>query len=91
MTHFEQTIADGQRVIEDGIVRKVAHGEAIDPLDWTHVGFTCGIDSFDSEPANKHDQAKSVNRGESIRAVCTGPVSLPVAASRRKTVTEAES
>jgi hypothetical protein len=69
MTNFKQTIANRQRVIEYGVVREVAHGEAVDPFDGTRIGLACCIDSFDSELADKHDQAKSVNSGESIGAV----------------------
>jgi hypothetical protein len=91
VAHLKQAIPNGQRVIEDGVIREVPHGEAIYPFDGTRIDRSCGIDAFDSEFADEHDQAKSRNSGESIDTVCIGPVSLPVAASRRNTVTEAES
>jgi hypothetical protein len=88
---FEEAVGDGQGIVEDGVVGEVAHGKTVDPLDRTRVSFPCGIDALNGESAGKHDQAKSVNMGESTVIVCVGPESLPVALSRRKTVTEAES
>ena len=66
---FEETVGDGKRVVEDGVVGEVAHREAVDPLDWTGMRFTCGVDAFDAEPADEHAQAKRVNIGESTGTV----------------------
>jgi len=30
---LEQTIGDGKRVVEDGVVGEVAHGKVVDPAD----------------------------------------------------------
>src|SRR5438270_5737499 len=33
--HFHQPVADGDGVIEDGVIGEVAHGEAVQPFQWT--------------------------------------------------------
>src|ERR1700736_6304240 len=34
---FEEAVGDGERVVEDGVVGEVAHGEAIEVTDWARV------------------------------------------------------
>src|SRR6185437_10861699 len=51
---FEKAVGSGERVIEDGVVGEVAHGEVVDPLDGARVRVAFGIDTFDAEFAGKH-------------------------------------
>lgn len=38
---FKNTIRSGQRIVEDRVVREVAHREIVYPSDRTHVAFAC--------------------------------------------------
>ena len=37
--HFEDAVGDGERVVEDGIVGEVAHGEVVEPFEGTGLAF----------------------------------------------------
>ena len=68
VTDFEEAVGNRKGVVEDGVVREVAHGEVVDPFDGAGMRYACGIDAFDDELAGKHsNQAKSGNMGESQR------------------------
>jgi len=51
---FEQAVRGGKRVVEDGVVSEVAHGEVVDPVDGAWVRRTGSIDSLDGEAAQEH-------------------------------------
>ena len=44
---FKKAVGDGEGVVEDSVVREVAHGEVVDPLDGAGVGKAGGIDALD--------------------------------------------
>ena len=57
VTGFEKAVGDGEGVVEDGVVSKVAHSEAVDPFQRTGMSAACGVDAFDAEFADKHRKA----------------------------------
>ncbi|HMD21072.1 MAG TPA: hypothetical protein VKH40_12160 [Alloacidobacterium sp.] len=44
---LQQAVSHGQRIVENGIVGEVAHGEVVDPCDGTWTRFSGGIDALD--------------------------------------------
>jgi hypothetical protein len=53
---FEQSVGDGERVVEDCIVGEVAHGEVVELLDRAEVGEAVGVDRFDGQFAGEHKE-----------------------------------
>jgi hypothetical protein len=51
---FEKTVAHRERVVEDGVIGKVAHGEVVDPRDRTGVGLTVRALPFNPQSTKKH-------------------------------------
>lgn len=54
MACLEQSVALGQRVVEDRIVGEVAHGKIVDPSQRTGVGTPIRIDPENGEMAREH-------------------------------------
>lgn len=59
VTGFEQAVGYGERIVEDCIVRKVAHGEAVEPLqgargDDAGVSAALNIGAFYAQLPDKH-------------------------------------
>ena len=64
IARLQQPVPGRQRVVEDGIVSEVAHGAVVDPSDRAGMSIPGRIDSFDREPARKHDLTLAdVSRG----------------------------
>ena len=51
---FQQSINNRKRVVEDRIVRKVAHSKVVDPVDRAGMALACGVDALDGESADEH-------------------------------------
>lgn len=56
---FEKAVGDGERIVKDGVVGEVAHGEAVDPLNGAGMGAAFGVNAFDLELAEEHCQLRS--------------------------------
>ncbi len=54
MTGFEHSVSGGKGVVEDGLIGKVAHSEAVDLLDGAGVARTGAIDALDGKAAHEH-------------------------------------
>jgi hypothetical protein len=52
---FQQSIAHRQRVIEDRVIREVAHGEVVDPLHRTRLPLSGRIDLQNRKSPGKHE------------------------------------
>jgi hypothetical protein len=52
---FEHAVGNRKRVVKNGVVGEVAHGEVVDPLDGAGVALACRIDSLNGELAREHD------------------------------------
>ena len=60
---LEESIGDGERVVEDGVVGEVAHGEVVDLADGAGVTLAGGVDAVDGEAAGEH--GSTVKDGDS--------------------------
>ena len=54
ITDLESAVGDGKRVVEDGVVGEVAHGEVVEPLDRAGLGGGVLREVFDGNFAQKH-------------------------------------
>ena len=64
---LQKTLRDGQRVVEDGVVSEVSHGEAIDPADGAWTSRAGCVDGFDMKPAGEHGSFVSGEESEQRR------------------------
>jgi hypothetical protein len=51
---FEESVGDGEGVVEDGVVGEIAHGEVVEPVDGAGLGDGGFKEVFDGDFALKH-------------------------------------
>ena len=63
------TVADGERVVEHGIVGEVAHGKAVEPLQRTEMPLGA-FDELDANLTGKHESYFTTEDAEGTEVIC---------------------